>query len=107
MRKYIILLISTIFIILVIGNIDISAPSKPVIAEPLPIVINEKEETDYYIAQTFDEKVAIFVPYESEPFLITEINIKTLPSLDQEKLNLGIILDESYPLNKFIEDFTS
>lgn len=106
MKKYIILLVSTLVIIIILGNLPINTNTIETIAQTTEIY-DTSETSDYYIAKSYNNKIAIFTPDEILPILVTEINIKTLPILDQTRLEIGIILDENYPLNKFIEDFSN
>lgn len=108
MKKYFILLLCTFGIITTFSSLKVSTENIETFAKTIDTIDKPLEEIkDYYIAKNLNDFIAIYSPSEDEPFLLTDINIKTLQPLDQELLNSGIILDESYPLNQFLEDFSN
>lgn len=66
-----------------------------------------EDEEILYIARNLDGYIAIFVPHEILPCFLTDINVKSLPVSAQEMLSSGIIINESYGLANFIEDYSS
>lgn len=120
MKKYIILFSATALSLAFIGNNDVEIPENtpelvvssdtaqiiiPEIFEEPTIV--ETETEPLYIARNLDGYVAIFVPRDQSPCILTDIFVKTLPHEDQKMLETGIILDENYTLAEFIQDYSS
>ncbi len=106
MKKYVISLVLTISAIMLVASFPKNQQIEPVnieLGEEIPII---KPEI-LYIARILDGNVAIYVPGSDAPYIVTDINVKTLPSADQESLLEGIIIDENYTLAKFLEDFGS
>ncbi|MFI3226854.1 MAG: hypothetical protein R3Y09_05495 [Clostridia bacterium] len=113
MKKYVFLLSTTLLSIVAIGTfsstensakeeiLQVSNYSDQNIVEPI------KSEPLIFVARDLDGYIAIFVPDEILPCLVTDINVKTLPLADQELLKTGIIIDADYGLVKFIEDYSS
>lgn len=112
MKKYVFLLVITIFTIMLIGSNTQFDNQDVVVTDTsisIPISSDETLEEDeiLYIARNLDGYVAIYVPNENIPYIITDINIQTLPKTDRENLETGIFLDKNYTLANFIEDFSS
>ncbi|MFI3116061.1 MAG: hypothetical protein R3Y12_07975 [Clostridia bacterium] len=105
MIKYILILSITFIAIMSIFAKDEPFEDIPIIDEPANIEVEIFNEI--YVARDLDGYIAIFVAQEDNPFLLTDINVKTLPLLDQEKLKTGITIDEDYGIAKFIEDYSS
>lgn len=109
MKKYVFLLSITLFAIIAIGNYEHEYQIEPVSQQ---IEVSRSSEilqadTNFFIARNLDGYIAIFVPDEILPCLVTDINVKTLPLADQQMLETGIIIDDEYGLAKFIEDYSS
>lgn len=107
MSKYVILVVSTV---LIISSFVINSQKKVATdvienKENVQEITKLEQETITYVAKSLDGYVAIFVPGNLEPYLITDISIYALPPYDQELLKTGINLDEKYTLANLIEDF--
>ena len=68
-------------------------------------VIDDSTRQPLYIAKALDGYIAIYVPSDSSPFLLTDIDMRTLRYADQEKIALGMPLYSQEELSCFLEDF--
>lgn len=64
------------------------------------------EKTTFY-ATLLDDKVVIYKDGDTEPFITTDINSRTLPIEDQKLLGQGMILSDENAVNRFLEDYDS
>lgn len=108
MLKYI-LILSITFITIISFSYKEEPLEEFVLKETIDEPVNLEEEIfeEIYIARDLDGYIAIFVPQQNLPFMLTDINVKTLPLSDQESLKVGITIDENYSIAKFIEDYSS
>lgn len=106
MKKYIILVTITICSIFFIESYK-TTPEIIVDANEIAIKVSEPESTDFLVARDLDGFIAIFVPDQIIPCMLTDINVKTLPLADQQMLKSGIIIDGDYGLANFLEDYSS
>lgn len=60
-----------------------------------------------YIVKDFNGNIAVFESDVEKPFKITDVNINTLPKVDQERLREGIYVTEQNELNSLLEDLCS
>lgn len=74
---------------------------------PLPAVAPANAETvqAQYTARAVGNQVVIYRTGRSEPAMMTEIDIRTLPDADQEALAEGIALADATALAHLLEDY--
>ena len=61
----------------------------------------------YYTVKDYEGKIAIFRNEDTQPFIVYDSYISSLPQADQEKLKNGIIITNTDDLQRAIEDYTS
>lgn len=106
MKKYI-LIVSCFMAIFIVYETIVTKEEQA--SQPVLVELGQSFENDnsnvLYIAKSLDGYVAIYVPEEDIPYIITDINVVTLPPMDQDKLKVGITIDDTYTLANFLEDF--
>ena len=79
----------------------LSSKEKIPVAEPDLTVVN-----GYYLVE-HNGKIGVFTPGISEPIMVIDVNVNTLPDHDREALENGIYARDEEELNKRIEDYSS
>ena len=69
--------------------------------------VSEQPTTPTYYATVIGNYVVIYKDGDTEPMLTTDIDIRTLPEVDQKLLKQGIILSDEMAINNFLEDYGS
>ncbi len=64
------------------------------------------EEYMYYLKE-YNGQIGIFKSSEKEPYQIIDVYIYNLPSLDQQELKSGIMVQDDDKLRMIIEDYES
>lgn len=70
-----------------------------------PVSAAAVSEAGYYAALSGNQ-VAIYLNGRAEPVLITDIDARTLPDADRERLAEGIPLDGAADVNRLLEDYS-
>lgn len=96
-------LAATILIIacMALAHMLLPRPSQPVNAPAAEPVATP------YVAITLDNQIAIFVQGSETPLLITDIDVRALPSADREALSAGVTLQDDAALARLLEDYGS
>ena len=81
----------------------LAASREPAPAEP--VTAAAVGEAGYYAALSGNQ-VAIYLNGRAEPVLITDIDARTLPDADRERLAEGIPLDGAADVNRLLEDYS-
>lgn len=68
---------------------------------------SEDEATGEYMLRAYNGRLAVFMKGESEPQMIFDIPIKTLPEYDRRELEAGISVRDYQSLVALIEDYIS
>lgn len=109
MKKYFILLSCTTLSI--VSTFFFKSPQPPTDYSTASIdiapAVLEETPSFLYVAKELDGYIAIYEPSNDLPYIVTDINVKSLPFEDQNSLKSGIHLDDTYTINHFIEDYSS
>jgi len=68
---------------------------------------NELPEPEGYMLKSWCGKVAVYMPNGTEPVETTGIELKNLPSADQNDLEKGIYISNDEELARILEDLGS
>lgn len=60
-----------------------------------------------YIVKEFEGYIAVFNGDKPEPFRVTDVEVKSLPVMDQNMLSDGIYVYSQSELNEILEDYCS
>lgn len=117
MRKAII--IACCAVVLILATISILLPTMknqnniPVVSsDTLPtessstVPVNSQSEERYTIKE-YQGNIAVFMEGVDHPFRITDVDVHTLPKMDQEQLSQGIQVTSTDELNRLLEDYCS
>lgn len=63
--------------------------------------------TELYTIKEYQGNIAVYMDGVDRPFRITDVDVRTLPQLDQEKLSSGIKVTGAEELNRLLEDYCS
>ena len=69
--------------------------------------VSDESSIITYYATVIGNYVVIYKDGDTEPMLTTDIDIRTLPEVDQKLLKQGIILSDEMAINNFLEDYGS
>lgn len=72
---------------------------------PKPAVSNNPVPVEQYTAKSVGYQVVIYQTGNSEPVMLTGIDIRTLPQADQQALSQGIPLQDATALAHLLEDY--
>lgn len=72
---------------------------------PKPAVSNNPVTREQYTAKSVGYQVVIYQTGNSEPVMLTGIDIRTLPQADQQALSQGIPLQDATALAHLLEDY--
>ena len=64
-------------------------------------------ENTIYVIKSYDQKLAVFQPGNSEPLFVYDFYITSLPEIDAKRINDGIIVHNRTELQETLEDFIS
>ena len=68
---------------------------------------SETETTAYFMVRAQDDRVVVCRNEETEPILVLDVSLGSLPPYDREKISAGMRLNTLADLEQFIEDFDS
>lgn len=68
--------------------------------------LNSQPEERYTIRE-YQGNIAVFMEGVDHPFRITDVDVHTLPKVDQEQLSQGIQVTSTDELNRLLEDYCS
>ncbi len=77
----------------------------PVEASSAPSSSSQTEER--YTIREYQGNIAVFMEGVDRPFRITDVDVRTLPKMDQEQLSEGIEVTSTEELNRLLEDYCS
>lgn len=97
------LLASTILVIACMALIRAITPAS---ATMRPVAVTAPTFTPYLV-KAQGNQLAIFVAGEASPVLVTEVDVRALPQVDQDALASGITVDSDEALAKLLEDYGS
>lgn len=60
-----------------------------------------------YILKEHDQKIGVYKANEDSPFMTIDVYINTLPSVDQQELKSGVMVQSDDKLKTIIEDYES
>ncbi len=86
------------------ANQQSSQETSEISASSSPKDISTEER---YFVQTYKGNIGIFREGETEPMEILDVNVSTLPKVDQSFLEKGIYADSYEALRQIIEDYES
>ena len=69
------------------------------------VPVQSEASAAQYLARTSGSRVVIYRTGRSEPVMVTEIDVRTLPDADQEALAHGIELADATALAHLLEDY--
>ncbi|MCI9272361.1 MAG: hypothetical protein HFE39_00175 [Clostridiales bacterium] len=62
---------------------------------------------ELYTIKEYQGNIAVYMEGVDRPFRITDVDVRTLPQLDQERLESGIQVSGADELNRLLEDYCS
>ena len=65
------------------------------------------DTTAYFMVRAQDDQVIVCRNEESEPMMVLDVSLGSLPPYDRAKISAGMRLDTLAELEQFIEDFES
>lgn len=65
------------------------------------------DTVDYYVLREYNGKIGIFIGDDTEPELIKNVRVSSLPEADRRLLAQGIQVSDRKELNRLIEDYCS
>lgn len=68
---------------------------------------SDQPPQDGYLIREYEGKIAVFTTADDELIVLTDIEVKNLPSIDRESLQNGIFMQNSVELAQILEDFGS
>ncbi|MEG0691709.1 MAG: hypothetical protein RR444_01350 [Oscillospiraceae bacterium] len=60
-----------------------------------------------YVLKEHEQKIGVYKANETSPFMTIDVYVKTLPSVDQQELKSGIMIQNEDKLKTIIEDYES
>ncbi len=60
-----------------------------------------------YILKEHEQKIGVYKTNETSPFMTIDVYVKTLPSVDQQELKSGVMVQNDDKLKMIIEDYES
>ncbi|MFZ2537908.1 MAG: hypothetical protein WAX04_03290 [Oscillospiraceae bacterium] len=68
--------------------------------------IVQAKEFMYYLKE-HEQKIGVYKTNETSPFMTIDVYVKTLPSVDQQELKSGVMVQNDDKLKMIIEDYES
>ena len=65
------------------------------------------ETTEFFMVRSQDGQVVICRNNDTEPIMVLDISLGSLPAYDRERISAGMRLENLTELEQFIEDFDS
>lgn len=117
MRKAII--IACCVVVLILATVSLLLPTMkkqnniPVVSsDTLPVESSStapasSQPEEQYTIKEYQGNIAVFMEGVDRPFRITDVDVHTLPKMDQEQLSKGIQVTSTEELNRLLEDYCS
>ena len=67
----------------------------------------QSQTEERYTIREYQGNIAVFMDGVDHPFRITDVDVHTLPKMDQEQLSQGIQVNSTDELNRLLEDYSS
>lgn len=92
------------FLLPVMGN---RTPTEPSSSAPVESSSGSMSSGEQYTIKEYQGNIAVYMNGVDRPFRITDVDVRTLPQLDQERLKSGIQVSGAEELNRLLEDYCS